>query len=154
MHLAAMVDIMQEDVGKDVADLFRDHAVLAAVGDNAAVEIVRRKLLAKGDQAPVGRDLGGKQRLRFIERHVIVKGGSANAALFQEIEIEVIDRKNVVERRLDRREEAGAFGFEFAGPELQHGAVEPVVRPEIVAGHAAQMLEQSHEFSRVTSSFV
>src|SRR5690348_10119942 len=71
-------------------------------------------------------------------------GRGTDAALFEKIEIEVIDREDVVERCLDRREEAGAFGFEFAKLQLQHGTIEPVVRPQIVAGHAAQMVKQGH----------
>ncbi|OWK19774.1 hypothetical protein AJ88_39735 [Mesorhizobium amorphae CCBAU 01583] len=65
VHLAAVMDVVQEDVGEDVADFFRNHAVLAPVGDDAAVEIGLCQGVAEGDEPAVGRDLGGKQRLRF-----------------------------------------------------------------------------------------
>ena len=90
-------------------------SVLAPVGDDAAVQIVGRQVIAKGDQSPVGCSLGGKQRLWFIERHEIVMSRGANAALFEKIEIEMIDSQDVIERCLDRREEAGSLGFEFTG---------------------------------------
>ena len=151
VHLAAMVNVVQEDMGENVSDLFGDHAVLAPVGDDAAIEIGLRQAIAEGDQPPVGRDLGGKQRPGFVEGHELIMGCGTDAALFEKIEIEVIDRKDVVERCLDRREEAGAFGFEFAKLQLQHGTIEPVVRPQIVAAHAAQMVKQGHEIIPLTA---
>ena len=85
-----------------------------------------------------------------IERREIVEDAGADAALLEHIEIEQIDRQDVVERLLDRREEAGARRLELARLQRQHGAIEPVVGPEIVAGHAAEMLEQVHRFTCCT----
>jgi len=45
----------------------------------------------------------------------------------------------------------GALGFELPGLERQHGTIEPVIRPEIVAGHAAQMVQQGHEIIPLTA---
>jgi hypothetical protein len=50
----------------------------------------------------------------------------------------------VVQRLSDRRKEAGALRLKFARLQRQYRAVEPVVRPEIVLGHAPQMGKLIH----------
>ena len=67
VHLAAMMDVVHEEMGQDIADAFGDHAVLAPVGDDAAIEIrPSRQAIAEGDQPPVERRLRGAE-LRRIE---------------------------------------------------------------------------------------
>ena len=115
MYLAAVVDVVQEDVGEDVADPFRDHSVLAPVGNDAAVEIGFRQAVAEGDKLAVEIGLCRRQACHIVERHEGVIGGGAETAIRQEIEIETIDRENVVERFLDRGKETGALGLELPG---------------------------------------
>ena len=49
------------------------------------------------------------------------------------LSVSLIDGKKLVRAR-----------FELARLQRQHGAMEPVVGPAIVAGHAAEMIEQVH----------
>src|SRR5258707_377541 len=82
-----------------------------------------------------------------MERREIVEHAGADAAFLEHVEIEQVDRQDVIERLLDRWKEAGARSFELAGLQRQHGAIEPVVRPVTVAGHPAEMFKQVHRLT-------
>lgn len=115
MHLAAVMDLVDEQMCQQVADALGDLTVLAPVGDDTAIEVACGQPLAKRDQPAVRRRLRLEQRLRTVERNEAVKRGGPERTLFEEVEIEAIDREDVVERLADRREKAGALGFELAG---------------------------------------
>ena len=53
MHLAAMVDVVQEEMSEQVADTLRDMSVFAAIRKDAPVKIFRRQPFAEFDQPAV-----------------------------------------------------------------------------------------------------
>jgi hypothetical protein len=60
MGLAAVVDLVLEEVGEHGVGALGDHALVAAVDRDAAVEVGGGKPVAEGDEAAVAGGLGGK----------------------------------------------------------------------------------------------
>src|SRR5689334_11786649 len=123
MHLPAMMDVVQEEMRKQVADPLRYDACLAAICRDTPVQVGIRQAVAKGDQLAVepGLRLGEFPRLLiWLETR---SDGAPHAALFQHVEIEEIDQKDVVQRFPDRREETRPFRLELAVAQSQNRAI-------------------------------
>ena len=61
-----MMDVVDEEVGEQVADALRDFSVLAPIGNDAPVEIGLGQAVAKGDQPPV--EFGLRLRQTALDR--------------------------------------------------------------------------------------
>ena len=121
------MDLVKEEMREQIADALGDHAFVAPVRHDAAVEISSRQTIAKCDETTVELRLGAGEPGRVVDVGVLVKDAQAPAALLQGIEVEQVDREDVVERGLDRREEARPRRLELTGVERKDGAIEPVV---------------------------
>ena len=145
MGLAAVVDLVLEEVGEERVDALGDHAVVAAVDADAAVEVGGGEAVAEGDEAAVGGGLGGAERGGLGEVGVGgLEDGEAAAGLLERVEIVDVDGVEVVERAAERGEEAGARGGEGGGVEALAGLEQAVVGPGVVAGHGAEVGRGGH----------
>ena len=115
VDLAAMVDLVLEEMRQEIADRLGHLPVLAAVGGDATVEIGWPQPSAEIEQPAVEAGLRRGERGRVVELLEIVDDAEAAAALLQHVEVVEVDRQDVVQRFLDGREEARPLGLELAG---------------------------------------
>src|SRR5437867_4109846 len=59
-----------------------------------------------------------------------------------------VDGDDVIERRLERRKEARALGFEIGLRKLVARRKQPMIRPRVVVRHRGEMMRQSGWHSR------
>jgi hypothetical protein len=96
--LAAVVDLVLEEMGEQRVDALGDRAVRAAVGRDGAVGIAGGERVAEGDQAGVGGRLRRTQRRGFGVIGDLVPERVPPAAPFQRVDVLEVDGEGVVQR--------------------------------------------------------
>ncbi len=140
MHLAAVVDVVLEEV--------REHAVERLALDagpardrDLGTEARVVEAHAQVDQPAVGGALLDGELAATLERLLgpemalgIRVGCHAGEAALERLEVVPVHRQDVVQGRLDRREEARARRGELLRREQRAGFEQAVVRPRVVVG--------------------
>ena len=129
-------DALERIAHDAVAPRKQDRDVHAIVGERLAERDeprVRCALLARKIRARA-------ERLLDLEVTAgIVRGRKSREASFEDLEVVPIHGEDVVQRRLDRREEARARRGELLLRELAARVQQPVVRPGVVVGFGGKM---------------
>src|ERR1700751_1810575 len=99
MGLAAMVDIMLEEMHQEAIAPLRLHAGVA-IDPHGAGKTIRRQCLANRNQAPIDRSLSGPQLGERGTWNGILPGPWPEPAAFESVDVEQIDDVDVVQRRL------------------------------------------------------
>jgi hypothetical protein len=140
VRLAAMVDLVLEQVQQKAVGPFRLHARAAVhMDDPIRPDFVQR--LAPGDQSTIDRRLGRPQVQDGGKGNWIRPRGRAERATLQRIDVEPVDDQDVVQGSLDRREKTRSRRFELRLCQSGTGREQAMVRPGVVVRHRAQRLK-------------
>jgi hypothetical protein len=138
------MDLMLEQMRQQVVAALDKDTRLSAIRLDPDSQLCLGEFITELNERLVAIGLRRCQIERFLKGHERVKRVGPPATIIQRIQIVVIDRQNVVERRLDRREKADARGIELILRQVQAGLIKPIVCPRVVARHLAQMQYQRH----------
>src|SRR5581483_3630665 len=141
VSLAAMMNVVLEQMHQQAVAALLLHPRAAMDANDLLREVVFAQPVAEGDQAVVDRALRPRQLGHGAARLFIGPGGRTQRAALQRVDIEMIDDEDVVQRCLDRGEEARALRLEFALREFCAGRQQAMVGPRVVVGKCAHALE-------------
>src|SRR5579872_808512 len=141
VSLAAVMNVVLEQMHQQAVAALLLHPRAAMDANDLLREVVLAQPVAEGDQAVVDRALRPRQLGHGAARLFIGPGGRTQRAALQRVDIEMIDDEDVVQRCLDRGEEARALRLEFALREFCAGRQQAMVGPRVVVGKCAHALE-------------
>src|SRR5882762_5010959 len=155
VHLSTVMDLMLKQMREDAA-----HLVCVDTGSarhlHRAVESGVIELQTQCDQARIAFVLlarecrtGIKRLFRLEELARLEIRRLSLPAAFEHVDVEPVDRENVIERGLDRREKTGAGGDKISLRELRAGFQQTVIGPGVVVGHGREIVGgRGHEWLR------
>src|SRR6185312_6878227 len=144
VRLPAVMDLVLEEMGENAVDALLQLSFDTAIGDDFPRQIGVGEAVAKANETPVDLCLKRNQFRRVTEHTLVAEYGEAQPALFQRINVQIVDEVVVRERCGDRREERRARRDEVLGVEPGAGAQQDMVRPTIVARHGGKMIDEIH----------
>ena len=138
-----MMDVVDEEMREQVADPLRDRcpssprSVATRLSRSAASSASQKATSRRSKRLCASASSTGSAMVDEA-----VEQCQPFAALLQHVEVVEVDRQDVIQRCLDRGKEARARRGELAGTKRKHGAIEAIVRPEIVAGHPPEIRQR------------
>jgi hypothetical protein len=149
VSLAAMVDLMLKEVRQKARRRFVANA-RAAKYPYRRIELAGVEPAANVEQTAVDRALRLAERFTRGEGLFgLEKTGRfgvdrlAAQAPFEGVDVEPIDRDDMVERGLEGRKEARSRRGEFARRQLADGAEKSMVRPRVIEGHRDEVVSEA-----------
>ena len=98
--------------------------------------------VAEGHEPTIGGELRQRQLVERRERLGLLEQAEAAASLFKGIEVVTVDEIDMAQSERQRWKEADPLRPILGVRQLRAGAVQPVVRPSIVARHRADLLDR------------
>src|SRR5882672_11497294 len=146
VHLSTVMDLMLEQMREDAAHLVRVDTGRAR-HLHRSVELAIVEFQTQCNQARITFVLlarecraGIKRLFRLEELARLEIGRLSLPAAFEHVDVEPVDRENVIERGLDRREKTGAGGDKISLRELRTGFQQTVIGPGVVVGHGREIM--------------
>ena len=152
VRLAAMMDLVLEEMLQDRGDAAGRRRAVGPRQDQPLGQAFVGLALAEIDQPPVAPALRVIELMGVgeVRRRIVVALQHRRIAM-QRVDVVDVDPQDVVQRRAQRREEAGAPLGELGRRQRLAGAEQPVIGPGIVAGHGDEVIDQPRRHGAVAA---